>query len=156
MKTLFRTMALFMMLFCLSACSEDEEEVTVPTLEVNYVNLEGTWQLTEWNGQPTPEGTYCYIIFKRKDHTFQMYQKFDSMYARLITGEFLLETDASTGTLISGTYHYGMGEWNNSYIITDLLETGSMIWTVKGDDNDVCKYERCEKVPEEVIAEAKN
>ena len=93
MKTLFRIMALFMLLFNFSACSDDEEALEVPTLEVNYANLHGTWMLTEWNGQPISEGTYCYIDFNRREHTFKMYQKFDSMYARCITGEFTLEKD---------------------------------------------------------------
>lgn len=30
-----------------------------------------------------------------------------------------------------------------------------MIWTAKDDENDVNKYIRCDKVPEEIIAEAK-
>ena len=38
---------------------------------------------------------------------------------------------------------------------TDLLESGSMTWTSKDDESDVNKYIRCEKVPEEIIAEAK-
>ena len=42
-----------------------------------------------------------------------------------------------------------------NYIVTDLLESGSMIWTVKDDDSDVNKYVRCEKVPESIIEEAK-
>ena len=83
-----------------------------------------------------------------------MYQKFDSMYARCITGEFLLEDDDEWGSIISGTYDYGMGEWNNSYIVTELLESGTMIWTVKGDETDISKYERCNKVPDDIKAEA--
>ncbi len=55
--------------------------------------------------------------------------------------------------VISGTYDYENGDWNNEYIVTDLLETGSMIWTVKDDKSDVCRYVRCEKVPDDVIAE---
>jgi len=47
-----------------------------------------------------------------------------------------------------------MGEWNNSYVITELLESGSMVWTVKGDESDVCRYERCNKVPDDVKSEA--
>ena len=39
--------------------------------------------------------------------------------------------------------------------IRDRLESGSMIWTAKDDDNDVSKYARCEKVPESIIEEAK-
>ena len=52
-------------------------------------------------------------------------------------------------------YDFGNGEWNNKYIVTDLLESGSMIWTAKDNENDVNKYIRCEKVPENIIAEAK-
>ena len=40
-------------------------------------------------------------------------------------------------------------------IISYLLESGSMIWTAKDDDNDVSKYVRCEKVPASIIEEAK-
>ena len=43
----------------------------------------------------------------------------------------------------------------HKYIVTDLLESGSMIWTAKDNENDVNKYIRCEKVPENIIAEAK-
>jgi len=101
------------------------------------------------------EGTYCYITFNRKELTFEMYQKFDSMYARHITGHFSLENDPYLGYIISGEYDFGNGDWNNDYIVTDLLESGSMIWTAKDDDNDVSKYVRCEKVPASLIEEAK-
>lgn len=153
MKTLFNLMLLSMFLFCFASCSDDEME-EVPALEVNYANLEGTWKLTEWNGQPIADGTYCYISLVRKDKTYKIYQKFDSMYARLITGTYFIEQDDYLGYIISGTYDYGMGDWNKSYIVTDLLQSGSMIWTVKDDDTDVSKYERCDKVPEEIIEEA--
>jgi len=154
MKTLFRIMALFILLIGVASCGDDDE--TVPTLEVNAANLNGTWQLAEWNGQPLAEGTYCYITFVRKDKTYKMYQKFDSMYARCITGKFEIETDYYLGYIISGVYDYGNGNWANSYIVTDLLSSGSMTWTVKGDSNDVSKYLRCDKVPSSIIEEAKD
>lgn len=84
-----------------------------------------------------------------------MYQKFDSMYARYITGNFSIEVDPYLGSIISGDYDFGNGDWNNKYIVTDLLKSGSMIWTAKDDETDVNKYIRCDKVPEEIIAEAK-
>lgn len=147
-----------MLLFSFSGCSDDNEESVMPvTLPVNYANLHGTWELAEWNGQPTPDGTYCYIIFDRKEHTFSMYQKFDSMYARLITGTFVLEQETEGNdmrTLISGTYDYGMGPWNQTYMVTDLLETGSMVWTAVDNEGDVCLYRRCTEVPQEVMQEA--
>ena len=153
MKNIFKLMALFAFVFCLSSCEDDEP--VIPTLEVTPANLNGIWELSEWNGQSLAEGTYCYVIFNRKEQTFEMYQKFDSMYARYITGEFSIKKDPYLGSVISGIYDYGNGDWNNEYIVTDLLETGSMIWTSKNDENDVNKYIRCEKVPKEIIAEAK-
>lgn len=154
MRILFRTIMLFMLTFGFVCCSDDEDVIVETELDVNYANLNGTWKLAEWNGQVLPDEIYCYIEFNRREHTFTMYQKFDSMYARCITGDFLLEEDDEWGDVISGTYDYGMGEWNNSYIITSLLDSGSMIWTVKGNDSDVSKYERCDKVPEDIKAEA--
>lgn len=154
MKTLFRIMTLFMLLVSFTACEDDEEE-KVPALEVNYANLHGTWQLAEWNGQPLIDGNYCYINFDRKDRTYEIYQKFDSMYARYITGTFKIDLDNYLGYIISGFYDYGNGKWNNTYIVTNLLQTGSMIWTVKDNADDVSKYVRCDKIPSEVIDEAK-
>ena len=92
MKNILKLMALFAFLLCFISCDEDEK-AEIPTLPVTAANLNGTWQLSEWNGQPMAEGTYCYITFNRKELTFEMYQKFDSMYARHITGHFSLEND---------------------------------------------------------------
>lgn len=153
MKTFIKIMALFMLAFCFTACSEHEEPEVV-TLDVNYANLNGTWYLSEWNGQPLPDGVYFYVIFNRADHSFKIYQNMDSMYARLITGTFEIQDDPYLGFVLSGEYDNGNGEWNNEYIVTDLLETGSMIWTVKDDADDVSKYQRCDGVPEEIVREA--
>ena len=135
MKNIFKLMALFAFLFCFSSCEDDEP--VIPTLEVTPANLEGTWKLAEWNGASLDEGTYCYVIFNRKEQTFEMYQKFDSMYARYITGSFSIENNPYLGYIISGVYDYGNGDWNNKYIVTDLLESGSMTWTSKDDESDV-------------------
>ena len=130
MKNIFKLTALAVFLCCLISC--DDDEPIIPTLEVTPANLNGTWELSEWNGTPLAEGTYCYI-----------------------TGSFSIKNDPYLGAVISGEYDFGNGEWNNKYIVTDLLESGSMIWTAKDNENDVNKYIRCEKVPENIIAEAK-
>lgn len=80
MKNIFKLTALAVFLCCLVSC--DDDEPIIPTLEVTPANLNGTWELSEWNGTPLAEGTYCYVVFNRKEQTFEMYQKFDSMYAR--------------------------------------------------------------------------
>ena len=155
MKTFLKTIAFMLVLTGVFACSPDED-LTPQSLEVTPNNISGVWKLADVNGEALPQGIYCYIEFVRRDRTFAMYQKFDSMYARCITGEFQLEEDDTWGSIISGTYDYGMGSWNNEYIITDLLEEGSMTWIVKGDESDVCVYCRCDEVPVEVIAESKS
>ena len=154
MKNIFKLMALFAFVLCFSSC-DDDEDTALPTLPVTAANLNGVWQLAEWNGQPLAEGTYCYIKFNRKELTFEMYQKFDSMYARCITGSFKIKNDPYLGYVLSGDYDFGNGEWNHDYIVTDLQESGSMVWTAKDDDSDVSKYVRCNKVPDEIIAEVK-
>ena len=146
MRILFRIIPLCMLLLGFVAC-DDEDEAKVETLEVTPANLNGTWQLVEWNGESLAEGTYCYITFVRRDKTFQMYQKFDSMYARFFSGTFEIEKD-------DGKYDYSLGgRWNNSYVVTDLLPSGSMIWTVKDDMGDVSKYVRCDGVPSDIVEE---
>jgi len=77
------------------------------------------------------------------------------MYARYITGDFSIEKDPYLGYVISGEYDFGNGEWNNDYIVTDLLEVGSMIWTAKDDAGDVSKYVRCDEVPSKIVEEAR-
>ena len=146
---------MFFIPFTFASCEEDEE-VKPEALEVTPANLNGTWKLVERNGKPLPEKTYCYITFIRRDKTFMIYDNFDSMYASLKTGKFEIEHDEWMGYIVSGSYDFGNGEWNNSYIVTDLLETGSMIWTVKDDSSDVQRFERCDRVPQEIEDEARN
>lgn len=147
-------MALLLLVVAATACSSDDKESLEPSLDVTPANIAGTWMLDSWNGSPLANGTYCYITFNRKERTYRMYQKFDSMYARCITGSFSIDEDRECGYIITGTYDYGMGEWNNSYIVTELYASGSMVWTVKGNEHDVCRYIRCEEIPQAVLDEA--
>ena len=133
------------------SCSDDE--IPVQTLEVIPVNLHGTWKLQELNGAELPEGFYVYIDFNRKG-TFKLYQNNDSMYPRCITGSFSIKKDINIGSVISGVYDYEQGSWNNDYIVTDLLETGSMIWTAK-DGDEVSKYVRVDEIPSDILESVK-
>ncbi|MEE0147684.1 MAG: lipocalin family protein, partial [Segatella copri] len=107
MKKLFTLLVIALFACGFAACSSDDEEPEEPALEVTPANLHGTWKLVEWNnGEQVPEGTYCYIVFNRKEQTFEMYQKFDSMYGRHITGSFAIKNDPYQGYIISGSYDY--------------------------------------------------
>ena len=70
MKNIFNLIALFAFVLCFTSC-DDDEKTDIPTLPVTPANLNGTWQLAEWNGQSLAEGTYCYITFNRKEQTFE-------------------------------------------------------------------------------------
>jgi hypothetical protein len=109
LKKLFTLLVIALFACGFAACSSDDEEPEEPSLEVTPANLHGTWELAEWNGEALAEGTYCYIVFNRKDQTFEMYQKFDSMYGRHITGSFAIKNDPYQGYIISGSYDIWYG-----------------------------------------------
>ncbi len=132
-----------------AACSSDDE-FTPQSLEVTPNNISGIWALAEVNGEPLPDGLYCYIEFVRRERTFTMYQKFDSMYPRRLTGKFSITQDEYKGYILSGKYDFGAGDWNNSYIVTDLFEE-SMVLTVDSENGEVSKYVRCNEVPEDIL-----
>lgn len=148
MKRFLKTIAL-MLVLVLASCTRDDD-ATPQSLEVTPNNISGIWALTEVNGESLPEGLYCYIQFVRRDRTYTMYQKFDSMYPRRLTGTFDITKDDYKGYILSGKYDYGTGDWNNSYIVTDLYEE-FMLLTADTQNGDVCKYVRCNEVPEEII-----
>ena len=131
-----------------SAC--DDKIEPIPALEVNAINLDGTWQLAEWRDAPLADSTYVYIVLSRKDLTFRIYDNLSSMYPRLATGEFELTNDYKAGDVISGVYDYGGGAWNHEYRVTDLYE-GSMIWTATDDVADVQKFVRVSEVPTYIV-----
>lgn len=148
MKRFLKTMAL-MLVLVLASCTRDEE--TAPQqLEVTPNNISGIWTLSEVNGEQLPDGLYCYIEFVRRDRTYTMYQKFDSMYPRRLTGSYEITKDDYKGYILSGKYDYGTGDWNNSYIVTELYEE-SMLLTADAQSGDVCKYVRCNEVPDEIV-----
>ena len=148
MKRFLKTMAL-MLVLVLTSCTRDEE--TAPQqLEVTPNNISGIWTLSEVNGKQLPDGLYCYIEFVRRDRRYTMYQKFDSMYPRCLTGSYEITKDEYKGYILSGKYDYGTGNWNNSYIVTELYE-GSMLLTADAQSGDVCKYVRCNEVPDEIV-----
>lgn len=157
MKTLFKMMALFTLLFCISSCGDDEE-VTPKLMEVNYANIAGTWRLAEWNGEKIDDPRYSYITFNRKaedgKRAFMMYTNLNSAVSERINGAFELDINDDSKDIISGTYDYTLStndEWGHTYIITGLDEN-SMIWTAEDDAEEVRVYTRCSEVPADIVA----
>lgn len=151
-KNIIRTLMLFVVSLMTLACSDDE--TPVQKLEVIPANLHGQWKLQELNGAELPEGSFIYIDFHYNGN-FKLYQNHDSMETRYITGKYTIKKDAILGDIISGSYDFGNGLWNNEYIITDLLETGSMIWTVK-DGEEVSKYVKVDEIPADILEAGKD
>jgi hypothetical protein len=154
MKTFLKAFAILFVVSCFVSCKGDEEGFEPATLEVTPNNISGYWMLSEYNGMEIPEGTFCYVQYIRKDRKFVMYQKFDSMYPRRITGVFAIENDIRKGYVLSGKYDYGMGEWNNDYIVSALY-ADSMVLVADSENGGVCKYLRCNELPADVLEEAK-
>ena len=149
MKTFLKTIAFMLVLTGVFACSPDED-LTPQSLDVTPNNISGVWKLADVNGEVLPEGVYCYMEFVRRDRTFTIYQKFDSMYPRRLTGSFEITKDEYKGYILSGKYDYGTGYWNNSYIVSSLFEN-FMVLTVDGENGEVCKYVRCNEIPAEIV-----
>lgn len=154
MKNFLKTTAILLVVLCFGACSNNGDEFTPESLEVTPNNISGYWMLSEYNGMEIPDGVFCYVEYIRKDKKFVMYQKFDSMYPRRITGVYTIDKDKYGKAILGGKYDFGMGEWNNKYYVTELLDD-SMILTADSENAEICKYVRCNEIPVEVLDEAK-
>lgn len=156
MKTILRIMILFICLLGIAACSNDDDiEYVETTVTVSYKTIDGIWQLSEWNGEPLAEGQYCYLVIDRTEHTFTMYQNFDSQVSREITGSFVLgkDEDNDDRDYISGEYDYNNGEWNDDYYITIYGgDNRRMVWTASETPDDVSVYIPCDEVPADILA----
>lgn len=151
-KHIFKFTLLCVMLLLVVSCDKTQEESAVAYLEVNYASLNGTWRLSDWNGQEWTEKdgeTYVYITFNRKEHTFEMYDNVGSMYSHHTTGSFTLTEDDDYGMLLSGIYDYSDVEWGD-YIITEMTEN-TMKWSRKDNLDDVSVYTRVSAIPDDIV-----
>ena len=157
MKTLFRMMALFSLLFVAASCGDDDEAMITPSLDVNYANVAGTWKLSEWNGEELNDSRYYYITFNRKEEDgkrkYIVYTNLNSAVSERFTGTFLLSKDKNEADVISGTYDYTLSTedgWENMYFVSELTNE-KMSWTATEDAEEVRVYTRCAEVPADIV-----
>jgi hypothetical protein len=112
-----------------------------------YYNIDGCWELSQLNGQPLQEDTYLYIEFSRSDHRYQMWDNLNSMYGTTTTGTFAISEEEDGTYTLSGTYDYGVGDWNSCYMVTLSDGGNKMQWWRRGADQ-VMEFEHISEIPE--------
>ena len=134
-----------MLAFVTVSCSDKDKDVADPTLEVTANNIQGTWELVEWNGMPMAEGSYVYLELTRRDRRFTIYQNQDSFLNRKIEGDYNIIYEDGVGSIIRGQYDFN-GEWSHRYIVTNLT-ANSMTWVALDDPENVQVFQRSELPP---------
>ena len=118
------------------------------TMAVTYNTIDGCWQLTMWQGTAMADDTYLYIAFDGRKHHFEMWDNLNSMYATDKTGTFIITQEEDGTYTLSGSYDYGLGNWNSDYRVTLSREGNSMRWLSLSGNNDVMDFVRIEAIPE--------
>lgn len=149
MKQIFKIYLLAVLSIGMTACDKDKDPVIEPQLEVNYRNVSGNWELTEWKGEVLPKELDCYLKLNRLDNTFEIYDNLGSMYPVKTTGTYEISGDKYDGYILTGVYDYTHEDWNE-YMITSL--TQSVMTLVKKEDlSDISVYSRCDSIPAHIL-----
>lgn len=118
------------------------------SMAVTYATLDGSWQLTMWQGAAMAEETYLYIDFDRREHRYTMWDNIDSMYATDTTGTFTITEEEDGTYTLSGTYDYGMGDWSCDYQVILWNKGKSMKWQSRNGSHQVMEFVRVDEIPE--------
>ncbi len=160
MKKIFRTLMVSLLLVAATACDDSDEQVVPRYLDVNYVNVAGVWRLAEVNGIAQDENPYLYLVLNRRAdedrdnlHTFESYDNMDSGLSRHSEGIYSIEAAEDELPVVSGYYDHGIGInlWEHDYYVTELTAE-RMVWTATDNPGDVSVYERCDAVPDDIVA----
>ena len=134
----------------ISAVSCDKNETTPDvSLPVTHFNLDGTWELVEWNGEPLAEGTYAYIELTRQGE-FSSYSNIEStsLVTTVRTGVYDIDQDDNS---VGGYYDYmDYQQWAHRYVVSGLTVDG-MTWTAADDPSEVRIYSRIDAIPEGIV-----
>ncbi len=155
MKTILKHLTLALTALALLSCGKEPvKDLSEPTLAVTPTNIDGFWQLVEWNGQPLPDGRFFYIEFIRRGMEFKSYENTSTSVVHKETGRYNILTDeALGGSVILGRFDNALdAEWNNRYLVTDLTAV-RMVWTVVGNPDDISVFERIDSIPAEITGE---
>lgn len=145
---LFFTTSVAMLAALASGCqTPDSEREPEQIKAVTYYTIDGVWRLEKLNDKPLSEDTMLYIDFDRKEHRFEMWDNFDSMYMTKTTGMFAIEQDEYERYILSGWYDYGVGDWASDYIVEMTILGDYMLWQSMSN-NEKMLLRRVEELPE--------
>lgn len=122
----------------------------LPTIEVSYDTIEGSWQLTHLNGAELLDDSMLYIVFENPAeedavHRYEMWDNLGSMYLVQTTGTYTITEENGNYTL-SGTYDNGVGDWNERYHVV-MYTNDRMQW--RSDNGECLEFKYTIELPEE-------
>lgn len=146
-RLFFTTSVAMLAALALGCQTPDSEREPEQIKAVTYYTIDGVWRLEELNDKPLSEDTMLYIDFDRKEHRFEMWDNFDSMYMTKTTGMFAIEQDEYERYILSGWYDYGVGDWASDYIVEMTILGDYMLWQSMSN-NEKMLLRRVEELPE--------
>ena len=140
-----KLLLLFAVATVVAACEKPVNDLSEPAIEVTTKRLDGAWELSAWNGEALAEGTYLYVEFNGKERRFEMWDNLGSMYVQHKSGTFAISQDSEERYIINGQYDYGVGDWNNDYVVRMLADGEEMEWS---NDDEMMLFKRIDDIPE--------
>lgn len=128
-------------------CERPASQPTEEVIAVTYNTLDGCWRLSHLQGVAIAEDTYLYIEMDRTEHRYTMWDNLNSMYGTTTTGTFAISEEEDGTYTLSGTYDYGVGDWNSCYRVTLSDGGNKMQWWRRGADQ-VMEFEHISEIPE--------
>ncbi len=158
MKIMLKIITVFSLLLSMSSCDDDDAVVSEPTLDVNYYNVAGCWELVEWSGDVlSADSRYYYINLELSEedgyYDYEIYTNINSFVSKHITGTYQIAENDDLESIISGTFDYTLTDdssWAHEYSITELYDS-SMKWTATDLPSEVRIYNRCDQIPEDIV-----
>ena len=150
MKSLKTFYAVLLLLVALLATG-CEKPVPLPqeeSIAVTYNTLDGCWQLTMWQGRPIDDDTYLYIEFDRHERRFEMWDNLNSMYPVKSSGSFAISQEEDGSYTLSGSYDYGVGNWNSDYQVSLSNKGNEMKWISQSGPFEAMDFVRIDTLPE--------
>lgn len=140
-----KLLLLLVMATAFVGCEKPVNNLSEPVIAVTSKTIDGAWELSAWNGEALTEGTYLYVEFDGKERRFDMWDNLGSMYVQHKTGSFTISQDGEERYILTGQYDYGVGDWNNDYVVRMLADGEEMEWS---SGEEIMLFKKIDAIPE--------